>query len=613
MRASMHWGIHADTHACILNIVHVCEISAIAALERKTRDIQDKDLHATTSVIDKTGSQHHLEKFSRILPSVVTWFSATPSPILVPTTHAGQEAKAFAASPGIEDGADHVVVRQSNVSLLSVEVVNASWLSMGGLDGGQADTTHDMIIMGEPEIVSCTRVDDDLVHELLTQKEEARSELHSNTASSWLDACVARHRSTAQAREQERRRGMDKETESRAEMSEMQEARRLRAAVGMDGGLVKRTAHEIGQHCESVVGRKTSEEDAGQTKPAFSEVKARDVDPDGGGSGLYGNVDIPVSVAAAQWQEEEQMAMSVEHEPNGQSEVSEETARRLLTTAKEEAAEFWEAKAAMKPEERAVEDAKDQVLFERMLEEKLEEPSGQRDIDVAEKEKAKAALVSSAAAAVALTSPSAQDPHEVQAIDEDKAAAFLAEKEKAKAALVSSAAAAVALTSPSAQDPHEVQATDEDKAAAFLAEKEKAKAALVSSAAAAVAPTSPFARGVRVNASAVGLQSKADEAAEIVQGNGIGSGFEGENTTRESGLGRPPMLPSLTTQADLMPFVPEERNVVPNDASMDKVREGGGRRDGGMSANAILWAAAERGDVEQVALALGAGAEVCLI
>ena len=189
---------------------------------------------------------------------------------------------------------------------------------------------------------------------------------------------------------------MDKETESRAEMSEMQEARRLRAAVGMDGGLVKQTAREIGQHCEPVVGRQTSEEDAGQTKPAFSEVKARDVDPDGEGSGLllYGDVDIPVSVAAAQWQEEEQMAMSVEHEPNGQSEVSEETARRLLTTAKEEAAEFWEAKAAMKPEERAVEDAKDQVLFERMLEEMLEEPSGQRDIDVTETEKAKAALVS---------------------------------------------------------------------------------------------------------------------------------------------------------------------------------------------------------------------------
>ena len=568
MRAYMHWGIHADTHACILNIVHVCEISAIAALERKTRDLHDEDLHATTSVIDKTGSQHHLEKFSRILPSVVTWFSATPSPILVPTTHAGQEAKAFAASPGIEDGADHVVVRQSNVSLLSVEVVNASWLSMGGLDGGQADTTHDMVIIGEPEIVSCTRVDDDLVHELLTQKEEARSELHSNTASSWLDACVARHRSTAQAREQERRRGMDKETESRAEMSEMQEARRLRAAVGMDGGLVKQTAREIGQHCEPVVGRQTSEEDAGQTKPAFSEVKARDVDSDGEGSGLYGDVDIPVSVAAAQWQEEVQMAMSVEHEPNGQSEVSEETARRLLTTAKEEAAEFWEAKAAMKPEERAVEDAKDQVLFERMLEEKLEEPSGQRDIDVTEKEKAKAALVSSAAAAVALTSPSAQDPHEVQATDEDKAAAFLAEKEKAKAALVSSAAAAVALTSP-------------------------------------------FARGVRINASAVVLQSKADEAAEIVHGNEFGLGCEGENTTRESGLGRPPMLPSLTTQADPMPFVPEERKVVPNDASMEEVRDGGGRRDGGMSANAILWAAAESGDVEQVALALGAGAEVC--
>ena len=570
MRASMHWGIHADTHACILNIVHVCEISAIAALERKPRDLHDEDLHATTSVIDKTGSQRHLEKFSRILPSVVTWFSATPSPILVPTTHAGQEAKAFAASPGIEDGADHIVVRQSNVSLLSVEVVNASWLSMGGLDGGQADTTHDMVIMGEPEIVSCTRVDDDLVHELLTQKEEARSELHSNTASSWLDACVARHKSTAQAREQERRRGMDKETESRAEMSEMQEARRLRAAVGMDGGLVKQTAREIGQHCEPVVGRQTSEEDAGQTKPAFSEVKARDVDSDGEGSGLYGDVDIPVSVAAAQWQEEEQMAMSVEHEPNGESEVSEETARRLLTTAKEEAAEFWEAKAAMKPEERAVEDAKDQVLFERMLEEKLEEPSGQRDIDVTEKEKAKAALVSSAAAAVALTSPSAQDPHEVQATDEDKAAAFLAEKEKAKAALVSSAAAAVALTSP-------------------------------------------FARGVRINASAVVLQSKADEAAEIVHGNEFGLGSEGENSTRESGLGRPPMLPSLTTQADLMPFVPEERKVVPNDASMEEVREGGGRRDGGMSANAILWAAAERGDVEQVALALGAGAEVCSI
>ena len=568
MRAYMHWGIYADTHACILNIVHVCEISAIAALERKTRDLHDEDLHATTSVIDKTGSQHHLEKFSRILPSVVTWFSATPSPILVPTTHAGQEAKAFAASPGIEDGADHIVVRQSNVSLLSVEVVNASWLSMAGLDGEQADTTHDMIIMGEPEIVSCTRVDDDLVHELLTQKEEARSELHSNTASSWLDACVARHKSTAQAREQERRRGMDKETESRAEMSEMQEARRLRAAVGMDGGLVKQTAREIGQHCEPVVGRQTSEEDAGQTKPAFSEVKARDVDSDGEGSGLYGDVDIPVSVAAAQWQEEEQMAMSVEHEPNGQSEVSEETARRLLTTAKEEAAEFWEAKAAMKPEERAVEDAKDQVLFERMLEEKLEEPSGQRDIDVTEKEKAKAALVSSAAAAVALTSPSAQDPHEVQATDEDKAAAFLAEKEKAKAALVSSAAAAVALTSP-------------------------------------------FARGVRINASAVVLQSKADEAAEIVHGNEFGLGSEGENTTRESGLGRPPMLPSLTTQADPMPFVPEERKVVPNDALLEEVREGGGRRDGGMSANAILWAAAESGDVEQVALALGAGAEVC--
>ena len=525
MRAYMHWGIYADTHACILNIVHVCEISAIAALERKTRDLHDEDLHATTSVIDKTGSQHHLENFSRILPSVVTWFSATPSPILVPTTHAGQEAKAFAASPGIEDGADHVVVRQSNVSLLSVEVVNASWLSMGGLDGGQADTTHDMVIIGEPEIVSCTRVDDDLVHELLTQKEEARSELHSNTASSWLDACVARHRSTAQAREQERRRGMDKETESRAEMSEMQEARRLRAAVGMDGGLVKQTAREIGQHCEPVVGRQTSEEDAGQTKPAFSEVKARDVDPDGEGSGLYGDVDIPVSVAAAQWQEEVQMAMSVEHEPNGQSEVSEETARRLLTTAKEEAAEFWEAKAAMKPEERAVEDAKDQVLFERMLEEMLEEPSGKRDIDVTEKEKAKAALVSSAAAAVALTSP--------------------------------------------------------------------------------------FARGVRINASAVVLQSKADEAAEIVHGNEFGLGSEGENTTRESGLGRPPMLPSLTTQADPMPFVPEERKVVPNDASMEEVREGGGRRDGGMSANAILWAAAESGDVEQVALALGAGAEVC--
>ena len=570
MRAYMHWGIHADTHACILNIVHVCGISAIAALERKTRDLHDEDLHATTSVIDKTGSQHHLEKFSRILPSVVTWFSATPSPILVPTTHAGQKAKAFAASPGNEDGADHIVVRQSNVSLLSVEVVNASWLSMAGLDGEQADTTHDMIIMGEPEIVSCTRVDDDLVHELLTQKEEARSELHSNTASSWLDACVARHRSTAQAREQERRRGMDKETESRAEMSEMQEARRLRAAVGMDGGLVKQTAREIGQHCEPVVGRQTSEEDARQTKPAFSEVKARDVDSDGEGSGLYGDVDIPVSVAAAQWQEEEQMAMSVEREPNGQSEVSEETARRLLTTAKEEAAEFWEAKAAMKPEERAVEDAKYQVLFKRMLQEMLEEPAGQRDIDMTETEKAKAALVSSAAAAVALTSPSAQDPHEVQATDEDKAAAFLAEKEKAKAALVSSAAAAVALTSP-------------------------------------------FARGVRINASAVVLQSKADEAAEIVHGNEFGLGCEGENTTRESGLGRPPMLPSLTTQADLMPFVPEERNAVPNDASMEKVREGGGRRDGGMSANAILWAAAERGDVEQVALALGAGAEVCSI
>ena len=570
MRAYMHWGIHADTHACILNIVRACEISAIAALERKLRDLHDEDLHATTSVIDKTGSQRHLEKYSGILPSVVTWFSATPSTMFVPTTHAGQEEKAFAASPGIDDGVDHAVVRLSNVSLLSVEVVNASWLSMGGVDGGQAGTTHDMVMMGEPEIVSCTRVDDDLVHELLTQKEEARSELHRNTASSWLDACVARHRSTAQAREQERRRGMDKETESRAEMSEMQEARRLRAAVGMDGGLVKQTAREIGQHCELVVGRQTSEEDAGQTKPAFSEVKARDVDSDGEGSGLYGDVDIPVSVAAAQWQEEEQMAMSVKHEPNGESEVSEETARRLLTTAKEEAAEFWEAKAAMKPEERAVEDAKDQVLFERMLEEMLEEPSGQRDIDVTEKEKAKAALVSSAAAAVALTSPSAQDPHEVQATDEDKAAAFLAEKEKAKAALVSSAAAAVALTSP-------------------------------------------FARGVRINASAVVLQSKADEAAEIVQGNGIGSGFEGENTTRESGLGRPPMLPSLTTQADLMPFVPEERKVVPNDASMEEVREGGGRRDGGMSANAILWAAAERGDVEQVALALGAGAEVCSI